>query len=55
MSTTASVGNFYVDSQGVKQPIRYKAADLVNVPAPVGYTWFKSNYNRSTILIFIAR
>jgi hypothetical protein len=39
MSTTASLANFYVDSNGKEQPIRYKAADLVNKLAPEGYHW----------------
>jgi hypothetical protein len=39
MSTTASVANFYVDHDGHEQPIRFKASDLVNKLAPIGYHW----------------
>lgn len=39
MSTPASIANFYVDSTGNEQPIRYKAEDLVNKCAPEGYHW----------------
>jgi hypothetical protein len=39
MSDTGSVANFAVDSSGREVPIRYKASDLVNRPAPEGYVW----------------
>lgn len=39
MSTSMSIGNFYVDHEGCEQPIIYKAADLVNRPVPEGYHW----------------
>lgn len=39
MSTTANIGNFYVDQTGKEQPIRFKSSDLVNKPAPEGYHW----------------
>jgi hypothetical protein len=41
MSTTASVANFYVDRDGHEQPIRFKASDLINKLAPIGYHWEK--------------
>lgn len=39
MSTTSSISNFYVDLDGIEQPIPYEAKDLVNKLAPTGYHW----------------
>lgn len=46
MSTTGSIANFYVDKDGQEQPIRYKAADLVNKLAPIGFHWENKNDDR---------
>ena len=43
MSNSASIANFYIDSDGKERPIRFRAADLVNRPAPEGYYWFKGH------------
>jgi hypothetical protein len=43
MSTTNSIANFYVDSEGHEQPIKYKSAALVNTLAPEGYHWERRN------------
>lgn len=47
MSTPTSIANFYVNSAGNEQPIRYKAEDLVNKCAPDGYHW---GYKPSTFI-----
>jgi len=43
MSKAESIANFAVDTDGKEVPIRYKAAELVNHPAPTGYIWQRRN------------